>query len=292
VGRLLSLDGVTGSGPDVLLACSLSFVIVYALWSPVGKLFCQVKEGWGRDGLVLIVALSPMLTTLVHVPGCTGSMRWARLILPCAGQPEEEKDGLLPALPHLADFNLGILLAACWDRFISDLKPLGGAQTPSGLHLLPWPAARRWAAGLSAWALLLMTLFVPLGQVFFYTDLEREQVSTPLGQLGHGPHTSLVGPSAFGLLAALWPIGVWAAVACLCVSVRGLLAEPLRAPVGELEHLGANVLYYIVVINVFLAGLGHGGRAKSWSIGSCLLIATGILAAGRFLHRIAKAARK
>lgn len=296
VRKALVFEGTYGCGPDLLIACTINFLLVYVLWRPISHLMGGLRPSWGRDAAALGLAIAPLLLTVVEVEGCGNHRQWVRHLLPCSGD-QGDLAGSLPALPHLVHFAAGLLLAACWDRFYSELRPVGDGGPGGGLHVLPWAAARQWGAIVLAVSLILALLFVPLGQVFLYADLTSKHVPTRFGRLVRAYPD---GPSSLWLLATLWPVGAWAATAALIVALAssGAGGVMLKLPVGELEHLGANMLYYVTFLNVFLAGVvqAYKGVAAAdplaFSTSHCLVGAMGILAAGRVLFFAARVARK
>mmetsp|Transcript_12201 Transcript_12201/g.22874 ORF Transcript_12201/g.22874 Transcript_12201/m.22874 type:complete len:574 (+) Transcript_12201:118-1839(+) len=289
---------VFGNGPDFLCGFSINLATVYALWRPITNLLGRIPPvsmvsypEWRRDAAALGLALSPLLLSLVSIPDCTHNMRWVQWLLVCDKRDIDTPS--LPALPHMMDFGLGILLAACWDRFISDLRPIAHGGPGGALHVLSMRAARHWAFALLAASGVLLLLFVPLGQVWLYTDLSLVQMSTPVGLLVRGFSG---GPSALWLLSTLWPVAVWACFSGILVTLRGsAFGVVLKWPLSFLEHLGANVLYYLVIVDIFLAGMFRGFlRVNPFPFGlqDCLLSSALILTFGRFFHLMAKTARK
>jgi len=289
--RVLIFQGNHAGGPDLLLASSLNFALVFALWRPV-IFFLDCFSGWTHDFVALLLAFLPLLICLMPLESC-GHTNWIALFWPCG--TEKREVGAIPGMPHLMDFNLGLCIAVCWDRFLCQLRPYGNGN----IHLLPWETARRWFVGVTVVTFVTLAFFVPLGQVIAYVDLFHTEVNTPLGVLQRGPAG---GPSTLWMLSSLWPVGAWAALAVVLVSHRGSpwIGSVLTHPLALLEHFGANVLYYIVVVNVFLAGLcarhriyGHANKEDDTSgLGQSIVAGFGILCAGRFLHFIAKTARK
>lgn len=296
---------VFGNGPDFLCNFSFDLALVYTLWRPIMRLLDNVRTaetaGWivrlipvaehRRDAAALAIVLSPLLFTLAAVPDCTSHMRLVQWFLVCDKRDLDTPS--LPALPHVMDFGLGILAAVCWHRFLADLRPVGDGGPSGGYSILPMQALRRWFLRMLGTSMLLLVLFVPLGQVWFYTDLSVVQMATPFGQLIRGFSD---GPSMLWLLATLWPITIWAGIVVVLVTLRGtVLGYGLHWPLAWLEHLGANVLFYFIVLDLFLAGMFKGfSRANPFpfTLPMCLMCTAIILLFGRFLHFICRAARK
>merc|ERR1719424_1159566 len=191
------------------------------------------------------------------------------------------------------DFGIGILAAACWNRLLADLRPAGNGGPDGGLTVLPLPALRRWSFTVLTAFLVMLVLFLPLGQVWLYTDLSVVQMPTPFCQLVRGFSN---GPSMLWLLATLWPVATWAGIIVVLVTLRGTpLGCLLHLPLSCLEHLGANVLYYLVVTDLFLAGMFRGlthADPNPLNLTACLGCTTLMFVAARFLHFICKASRK
>jgi len=308
---------VFGNGPDFLCSFSLDLALVYVLWHPIkrlldnaGKASEHVPESEHpsvglisgispenrRDILALAIALSPLLLTMVAVPDCTSNRRWVQWFLVC--DKREVDTPSLPALPHLMDFSLGIVVAACWNRFLADLRPVGNGGPSGGFSILPMQAIRRWCFFMVGASMTLLVLFVPLGQVWLHKDLSVLQMATPFGQMIRGFSN---GPSALWLLATLWPVATWAGIVVVLVTLRGTaLGFLLKWPLLWFEHLGANVLYYLVVTDLFLAGMYRGLPTAfstkidpfPFTLPNCLVCTALILLSGRFLHFIARGARK
>jgi hypothetical protein len=308
---VLTFAKVFGNGPDFLCCFSLNLALVYLLWRPftcflddivgaehfiaTGEPHCgsiSFTTQQRRDLIALAVALSPVLFTFFAIPDCTGNKRWVQWLLVCGKRDIDTPS--FPVLPYLVDFSLGILAAACWSRFLSDLRPVGNGGPNGGSSILPMSDLRRWWFALHRTALVLLVFFVPLGQVWLYTDLSVVQMATPVGQLIRGFSN---GPSMLWLLATLWPVAMWTATIAVLVILKGTaLGLVLQWPLRGLEHLGANTLYYLVVGDVFLAGMFRGllkdTGAAAFPIQKCLICTGLILGFGRFLHLLCKTSRK
>lgn len=301
---VFTFSRVFGSGPDFLCSFSLDLALVYLLWRPIMRLLDsagKAEHGVGvvsrlspenrRNLVAVAIALSPLLLTLVAVPDCTWNKRWVQWFLVCDKRDIDTPS--LSALPHLTDFALGILAAACWHRFLADLRPFGDGGPSGGLSILPMQALRRWFLAVVATSMVLLVFFVPLGQVWLYTDLSVVQMSTPFGQLIRGFSN---GPSMLWLLATLWPLAIWGGMVVVLVTLRGtMLGNILQWPLAWLEHLGANVLFYLVLTNVFLAGMFRGLSPVGpfpFTLPNCLFCTALLFLFGRFLHVICRSARK
>jgi hypothetical protein len=290
---------VFGNGPNFLLNFSINLAVVYFLWRPITNLMQSMQpyapsmDAWypefRQDVAAATCVLFPLVFTLIPVPDCTGRMRWAQWLFVCEKRDPDTPS--LPALPHLTVFGVGVLVAAAWDRFISHLKPVSQGGPSGGLHVLPMSALRYWGLLIGACFMLLLLLFVPLGQVWLFTDLTEVQLHTRFGYLIRGYSG---GPSMLWLLSTLWPLAVWAVAAGILVILRSsILGCVLHWPLSWLEHLGANVLFYQVVADLFMVAMSHGADIKfQASLMTCMISTTMVLIACRFFHFIAQVARK
>jgi len=142
LGQSARVDSFLGSGPDVMVACSVNSLVLLALWKPLQTVLKQTStlsvtldssssEGGGgagggrmpRDLFVLALALSPLIFTQLEMPDC-GDLRWLRHLTICQEVYVNPRGRTLPALPYLTPFALGILLSACWDRLYATMKPV------------------------------------------------------------------------------------------------------------------------------------------------------------------------
>jgi hypothetical protein len=303
---VFTFSKVFGSGPDFLCSFSLDLALVYMIWRPLMQLLdsagkcdgdasvgivSQLTPETRRNLAAIAITLSPLLFTLHAVSDCTRSGRWVQWFLVCDKRDIDTPS--LAALPHLMDFGVGILVAACWHRFLADLRPYFDGGPTGGLSILPMKALRHWTALIMGSCMVTLLLFVPLGQVWFYTDLSVVQMATPFGQLIRGYSN---GPSMLWLLATLWPVAMWAALMMVLVTLRGtVLGCILKWPLGLLEHLGANVLFYIVLTDLCLAGMFRGFTHSDpfpFDLLSCIAATALIFLIGRWLHFISREARK
>jgi len=264
--QVLLLRGPHFEGAEILLACSLNFGLVFLMRRLVSSLIDGIKGQTARDAFTVTLACSPLIiTTLLQAQESTS-----------------------PILPHLLHFNLGIMTAACWDRFLSLLKPTGFRTPNDSVQLLPWDAVKTWSSALLIVWWVLFMLFIPLGQVGFSHDLATEEVATPLGRLRSG---QIGGPSPLWMLVSLWPNALCMLSSAILVALQSF-SSGLRCVKMELEHFGSNALYYLTVISIFLASLQRRSMAGSESLASCLIGGASILAASRFLHFLAGLSNK
>jgi len=269
--QVLLLRGPHFEGAEILLACSLNFGLVFLTRRLVSSLIDGIKGQSARYAFTMTLACSPLIiTTLLQ-------------------ELYPNKESTSTILPHLLHFNLGILTAACWDRFLSLLKPTGFRTPNDSVQLLPWNAMKTWSAALLMVWWVLFLLFIPLGQVGFSHDLATEEVATPLGSLRSG---QIGGPSPLWMLVSLWPNAMCMLSSAILVALQSF-STGLRCVKMELEHFGSNALYYLTVISIFLASLQRRSMlAGSESLASCLIGSASILAASRFLHFLAGLSHK
>lgn len=283
---------VFGNGPDFLLGFSINLFLAYMLWGMLNKIHGSVQPGWRQDAVAVGLVLAPVLLTLTPVPDCRGFGRTVQIFLPC--QQREIDSVNLAALPHLLDFGLGVLLACVKDRFISDLRPISNNEKQSTMHLLPWHAVRQWTIATAIVLFSMCVLFVPLGQVWFITDLGNVQVQTAYGWIIRG---FAGGPSACWLLSTVWPVSMLAILSFTLAVAKDFFTfgSFMYNVTVLLEHLGANVLYYLIVGDILLAGMFRGFEQVDpypLSVMGCLYCTIAFLAIGWCLHYMAKMSRK
>ncbi|CAE7358827.1 Rad54b [Symbiodinium natans] len=221
-------------GVEILLATSVNFAIVFVFWRPVAGLLHTVKARVWHDVLALALALSPLALMF-----CMKTLSFS-----------EDWPGMtVMVLPYLLHVHLGILGAACWDRLLSQLRPLGFHTLPDSTHLLPWDVFKGWLVFTAAAWWAAFVLFAPLGQVVLVHDF----TSRTLGTVGPG-HPTLGFPLPLQLLASVWPLAACMVLCGLLVTLRHFNAVVWWMD-SELAHIGQNLLYYLVVINIFLASL-------------------------------------
>jgi len=321
VKQLIIFEASCSRAADLMFALVFNFKLVYWLWHPVQLTIARCMVYGGQHcGELVAFALTILPGLLFASNGlsfaavCSWHPALMQGILVCppvdangisATYAFASPDGLgntphrLPALPYLFYFNLGVLLAVCWDRFLADLRPVlvdGGRGTSGmrGLSELPPERARHWCIGLVVTSLLTATHFVPVGQIWLFEDLSRTHVETSYGELTSG---YMGGPSILWLLGTLWPIGVMLmSVSVLVLSARIPVAGwLLRWLVNELEHCGCHFLYYSVVVEIGLAGMFRGREKRessSLDIYQDFVVFLTILAIGRFLMFLARAGRQ
>lgn len=268
--QVLLFSGGRPEGAEILLATSVNFAFVFVFWRPVAGLLHTVKARVWHDVLAFALALSPLALMF-----CLKTLSFG----------EDWPGRTAMVLPYLLHVHLGILGAACWDRFLSQLRPLGFQAMADSTHLLPWDVFKGWLVFTTAAWWVAFVLFAPLGQVILMHDFSSAQLS-PVG------HPALGLPSPLWLLASVWPLAALMILCGLVVALRHFNAF-LRWLDAELTHIGQNLLYYLVVINIFLASLQRSDLHRaSCSLCHCLLGAFSILAASRFIHFMAGQSRK
>ncbi|CAJ1382785.1 unnamed protein product [Effrenium voratum] len=264
--QVLLFGGSRAEGTEILLACSINFSIVFIAWRPVSRVLQSVKVRVWHDCLALALALSPLALML-----CMKTLLFS----------EEEGAGMVVTfLPYLLFFHAGILLAACWDRFLSQLQPVGFQTVTDSIHLLPWDVFKSWLLCTSIAWWTSFVFFMPLGQVALVHDLAALRRPGVQGFL-----------SPLWVMALLWPLAVSLVMCGLMVTAKKFNTV-LRLLQLELWHVGKNMMYYMVVVNIFLASQQRSDGHRNASLGKCLLGATSILAASRFIHFMAGLSRQ
>jgi len=288
---ILTFYYVWGNGPDFLLSFTALLLVSFAMRKVfvVGLTSDGTTNGRVRFALTAFAMLAgPMLLTKCVVADCTGYGRYWQFVLPC---DKREPVGManLPALPHFFYFNLGVLAAVGTHNFgeaLMELRtlPLGttGAKSATLFSVL--------AGGMLVLNVVLAVLAYPLYDQW-WQNFGNIAVPTKFGEIIRGWSR---GPSPLWLLGNLWWVYTlflvslfWSGVARYGPSVQ----QVLRVPLSWFEHLGANVLIYLVVSDCMLAGLYRGNQFPLTAVqgGYATLM---ILASTRFIHYLGASGRK
>lgn len=301
VWQIVTFYHIWGNGPDFLL----TFTICLLLMMPFRS---QLRNTFGIDArasrkrvvaTVFIMLGGPILMTFMVVPDCSGPSlrRYLQYLVVC-----DKRDALgmasFPVLPHCLYFNAGLVLAAITAKLFPQKQlPIDMADTPrvsdpveravGAARQATAQAAQResegvyrrdflrmhimWVFGCFA-ALVMFALPVLSVWKYSYGNLAAE---TPWGHVVRGFSR---GPSALWLLGNM--LGVFSAF--LVAVFVAWIVEKLRGPAiwlsNALEHFGANVLLYLIVTDVVLAGLYHGDFPLTVGDGGvvtmCLLVTT------------------
>merc|ERR1719387_1294632 len=164
-----------------------------------------------------------MLTWCV-VPDCTGLKKYLGYLLECTLR--EPYSPVLPGLPHLFYFNLGVLLSRSMKSLAASIK--------AG-EVVDWKRINACWLGVTA---VFLVLSYPLMSVWGY-NYGNLMVPTRWGMVTRG---FVNGPSILWLVGNLFFIDLLltTAVALHCLSQRrnSMVASALQPVLGELEHLG------------------------------------------------------
>jgi hypothetical protein len=299
-----------GNGPDFLLAFPIFLLILMPFRHILRNIFGIDARPTNLRLVAAVGAMigAPLLLTFAVVPDCSGPSlrRYVQVFLNC-----EKRDPVgmanLPALPHAFYFNMGLLGAAAMARFqkkeLLDREPDSEheerdpveralsasaqavkqeAETAARRELL---RMRLCAAVVVAPCLILLSIPVLSLWRYNYGNLA---VETPWGAVVRGFSR---GPSLLWLLGNVAGVGLVFGLAVLLA----VLSERIGGPVLWLlehgvEHFGANVLLYLVLTDLILAGLYHGTFPLTVADGAS--VTTFLLLATRFVHYLAASSRK
>jgi hypothetical protein len=261
-----------GNGPDFLLCFSACIVVMYLLRNLVNiglrgdrPVRCFVT--------VLALLLGPLALTKVIVTDCTGGRKYFGYFFECTLR--DAWSPVLPAFPHLFYFNMGLLLARVVRSVDADLK--------SGRGLID---GRRLAASSLCLTLIAMAFCYPLYTVWAY-NFGNLSVPTRWGPMTRG---FVDGPSVLWLLSNTFPVF---ALLTLSLALQHTVATfavgpwfwPVRFIISEVKNLGANILLYLVVADICLAGLYRGNYGQfPLDTQGCTFMAFGITLIARFLQ--------
>lgn len=297
-----------GNGPDFLLA----FPIFLLCLMPVRHL---LRNTFGVDArptrarcatAAAAMLCGPLLLTFLVVPDCSGPTlrRYTQVFLNC---DKRDPVGManLPALPHAFYFNMGMLGAAAMARFRPSAEP-----DPESDHEEKNPveralsasaqavkqeaesAARRELARTRLCAAMvvlpcLILVSIPVVSLWRYS-YGNLSVHTPWGAVIRGFSR---GPSLLWLVGNVLGVGLAFGFAVLLTAVSERLGGVVLFLFEEvIEHFGANVLLYLVLTDLILAGLYHGTFTLTVADGA--VVTACLLAGTRFVHYLAASSRK
>jgi hypothetical protein len=279
---------VWGNGPDFLISFTtlllVSFLFRHVLNAcvapPDASAGSRVRFAAGCVALVF----APLLLTKAVVPDCTGNARYFQFFLPC-----DKRDAVgmanLPALPHFFYFNLGVLAAVGVKHAAEQLECLV-QQISKPRQLLETPILSSFALGVFALNGILAILAYPL-YVYWWQNFGNIAIPTPYGEILRGWSR---GPSPLWLVANLWAIYTLL-ITCISLTYVGRKFSALGSALKEVEHFGANVLIYLVVSDIMLAGMYRGTSfpltvLQGGFCTCCILLST------RFVHYLGASGRK
>mmetsp|Transcript_24248 Transcript_24248/g.68765 ORF Transcript_24248/g.68765 Transcript_24248/m.68765 type:complete len:460 (-) Transcript_24248:82-1461(-) len=273
---MLTFRLAVGNGPDFLMCFPVCLLVMFALRHIMNRELSS-SSLWRRYLCAAVMLLAPLCLTQFVINDCTGLRKYYNYFFECNAR--ELWSPNLPALPHLFYFNLGVLLSRAAEAYRSWAK--GGGRLEAQVVVPAYIAA----------TMLLALLSYPLLTVWVF-NYGNLAVATPWGNVIRGFSG---GPSPLWLLGNLFGVEVVLslAVALHLFSERAddstLSGSAVRAFVSELEHLGANILLYLVVADVCLSGLWRGS-AGQYPLGlhGGAVATFGILAGARFLFYLAR----
>lgn len=276
---------VWGNGPDFLLSFTTLLLTSYAykvLLHP--RLFPMgTSPKVLMFGAFLMLALPLMLTWFV-IPDCTGMKRYMQVFLVC---DKREPVGMvnLPALPHFFFFNLGVLASVGLQKLKPKLNEM------SAVELLTEGANKAFLFIFIAEVVLAICAY-PLYTVW-WSNYGNLMIQSKFGWIIRGWSR---GPTILWIVGTLFGIyNILLFAFALSMTVRyGLRAGPAAAldAVGKwLEHLGANVLIYLVVSDCLLAGM-YNPNSFPLSVNGAGVATFIMLFAIKFIHYLGQSGRK
>jgi len=260
-----------GNGPDFLLCFSACIIVMYFLRDLVNN---GLRGGNPmRRGLcALLLLLGPLALTRLIVNDCTGVRKYFGYFFECTQR--EAWSPVLPAFPHLFYFNMGLLLARFMRSLDADLK----AGTQIQLQTL--------MGGTAVLGFVALICCYPLATVWAY-NFGNLSVPTKWGPVTRG---FVDGPSVLWLLGNVFPVFAVLAISVILqymvnINLAGPFSGITRVIRSEVANLGANVLMYLVVADICLAGLFRGNYGQyPLDTQGCFMMTCGIILITRFLQ--------
>lgn len=269
--QILDFRLTLGNGPDFLLCFSACMLVMFPLRQLV-NLGLQKDHPWRCGFCVLFLLGGPLIFTQLIVTDCTGVRKYFGYLLECTLR--DAWSPVLPALPHLLYFNIGLLIARSVRDIDADLK-VGSRIDVSQLAM---------RSGLISFIALVFCY--PLATVWAF-NFGNISVPTKWGPITRG---FVDGPSVLWLLGNIFPVFVVLGLAFIfqylvASHAVGPLFWPIRALRSELANLGANVLLYLVVADLCLAGLYRGNYGQfPLDTQGCFGMTCGVIGIARFLQ--------
>lgn len=282
--HLLDFRITLGNGPDFLLCFTVALLVTYPLRHALNMGLSRDRSILIRIAFAIIMLLVPMKLTQIVIEDCTGLRKYAGYFLECTKR--DPFAPVLPALPHLFYFNMGIILSRVVVELDGNLKsgyrPDKGMLISSSLFL----------------AMLLSTLSYPLITVWA-SNYGNVMEKTRWGMVTRG---FVEGPSVLWLLGNIFPVTIMFVLSCSVhvaarfykasnAIVHWVVLAPLRWFRDEMAFMGSNVLLYFVVADLCLAGLYRGKTEMTLPLSGTIPMTIGILAIVRFLHYLSAAGR-
>jgi len=263
VMSLLTFYNLVGNGPDFIISFATMLLIMFPLRDVINHYW--EKSIQNRELLISLMLILPLCLTFFTVQDCTGRRKYINMFLAC--HQREAWNANLSALPHLFYFNIGLICSRL-------LREYG---FKSFTHFL---------------AIMLGTVFSFLAIPLYSTwnmNWGNVMAETDYGMVTRG---FVDGPSMWWLVGNLFSLYL---LLITCVAFNHMkVALWLN---NELQHLGANILLYLVVADIILAG-AYRAQATPQDASPLsafpggFLVTLGILATTRFLHYMAQSSRK
>lgn len=274
--QILDFRMSMGNGPDFLLCFTFCLLSMYPLRHLINSEFAHPSV-WRRAGCAAALLLVPLALTQFWIVDCTGNRKYLGYLFECTYR--EAYAPVLPALPHLFYFNMGVL-ASRYMRYI-------GAELKSGRDV----NLKALAAQASGVLASFLVMSYPLYTVWA-ANYGNLMVPTKWGMVTRG---FTDGPSPLWLVGNLFVVAVLLA-ACVGMLLLGQVESlwfcPLRLLLSELEHYGANVLMYLVVGDICLAGMWRGMMGQyPLDTNGCITVMCGVLLVTRFVHYLGASSR-
>jgi hypothetical protein len=278
-GLLMVLDFrlALGNGPDFLLCFTACILTMYPLRHYVNAGLASPDLAKRAATVVTMLGL-PLAMTFFVIPDCTGMNKYFGYFFECAKR--EAYSPVLPGIPHLFYFNIGLLMSRGIKNFQAQVK---AGEAPE--------AKRMCFFGLG------------IAAVFLF-------MSYPLFSVWDNNYGNLMRPTKWGMVtrgftngpSILWLVGNLFWVYCLLLSCIAthvavlnapkLVAVPARMLLDELEHLGANVLLYLVLGDLLLAGLWRGMMNQyPLDVNGCWTMTIILFFVIRFVHYLGASSR-
>lgn len=276
--QILDFRLAIGNGPDFLLCFTCSLLVMYPLRHLINQELSS-DSIWRRILCGVSMLLIPLLFTQFYIVDCLGNKKYFGYLFECTNR--EAYAPVLPTLPHLFYFNIGVLLS----RHIKHTD-------------------KRMKAGQILDVDRTLTVFVVLTAVFAILSYPLMSVwSMSYGNLMVDTRFGMItrgwtnGPSLLWLLGNLFGVNVLL-VTCAVLQVLQWRTQhvmalfPVRMLLSQLEHLGANVLLYLVVCDICLAGLWRGAIGQyPLQAAGCGAMTIGILLIVRFVLYLGASSR-
>jgi len=281
--QMLDLYIVVGNGGDMLLSFTICLLIAYSMRNVINNGLCSSRPLWTRVSAASILIFTPCAFALFSVRDCTGMKKYLNYFLECSMR--EGWSSNLPALPHLPYFFLGLVISRAVREAMATMANGQRVATLRG-------SAISWFLT----AAILAIISYPVYTVWAF-NFGNIMVQTKWGAINRGfsdgPSLLWLAGNLFTVFmtlsscAATYLIIEWRA-SCLSSWSGWLLQLPLK----WLEHLGANVLLYLVCADIFLAGGYRGSRGQMpLDIAGSVVATTLIFGATRFIHYLGSSSR-